>query len=172
MESIIEIYIKEKINLLVENIASKYPDVDKDAIYHKINKLFPKNNNGLIRPKIMEKIKEIKPVIKVKKSKFSNYILAIPKGDDGDHTFSELLLNNFVMNLTTKTVVGAENEHGDVCPLSKDLIDVCKKYKIRYEVPLNLNTEDNGDDDVIDNELKELGLNCAESEDDGSDEEN
>jgi alpha-N-acetylglucosamine transferase len=76
------------------------------------------------------------------------------------------------MNLTTKIVVGVENKSGEVLPLTKDLIDVCKKYKIRYEVPLNLNLEDNGEDDVIDNELKELGLNCAESGDDGSEEEN
>ena len=45
MESIIEIYIKEKIHLLVEDISLKYPNVDKDIIYHKINKLFPKKQN-------------------------------------------------------------------------------------------------------------------------------
>jgi hypothetical protein len=166
MESIIEIYIKEKIHLLVEDISLKYPNVDKDIIYHKINKLFPKKSNDLV-----QKIKETKPVIKVKKSKFSNYILIMPNGEH-DHTFSELSSNNFVMNLTTKVVVGVENKRGEVLPLTKDLIDVCKKYKIRYEVPLNLNLEDNGEDDVIDNELKELGLNCAESGDDGSEEEN
>lgn len=171
MESIIEIYIKEKIHLLMEDISLKYPNVDKDIIYHKINKLFPKKSNDLVNHKITEKIKETKPVIKVKKSKFSNYILIMPNGEH-DHTFSELSSNNFVMNLTTKIVVGVENKSGEVLPLTKDLIDVCKKYKIRYEIPLNLNLEEDGEDDVIDNELKELGLNCAESGDDGFEEEN
>jgi hypothetical protein len=42
----------------------------------------------------------------------------MPNGEH-DHTFSELSSNNFVMNLTTKIVVGVENKRGEVLPLKR-----------------------------------------------------
>lgn len=161
METIIENLIKQKMFDFMTGIINKYPIIDKSTVNHKINSIFNKNK-GLNLPKIkvgliLPKIEENKDVIKVVKSPFSNYILKAH--------FDDITLNKLVMNLTTKNIIGFENENGEVEPLNKNLIEICNKYKIKYKIPLNLNLNNDGEiDEVIVNELEELGLNYAESE--------
>jgi hypothetical protein len=173
MEKKLEQLIKEKVILLVDFILENNPNVNRDHIYHKLDKLnlLPMSKTKVStvkliknepKRKIINSIMENKPIIKVKRSLFSNHILFI---DNDDNKFDDLKKNKFVIDIRSKTIIGIENFEGKIEPLDKSLIEICHKYKIKYKIPLNLNINDNLEQDVIiTNEIQELGLNYAESE--------
>lgn len=175
MEAIIEQNIKQKIDSLVDFVLKKNPNANRDYIYHKISKLNlygsvvqakvqSSKNKVLKHQKVLETCSLKNITIKVQRSHFSNFILAV---DQNNPKFNDLIENKFVMNVGSKMVIGVENSDGEVEPLNKILIEICMKYKLRYEIPLNLNTSDDMDRDIlIDNEINELGLNHAESDED------
>lgn len=161
IESAIESAINKKINLLVDFILFKNPHANKTQINHKLKEL------GLFRicPKtsITQTIESKRPKLTVIKSKAGNYIL---QGDQ-NHIFEDLRKNKFVLDLTTKKISGIENCNGEIEPLSKSLIEICHKYKLKYDIPLNLNTSDiMEEDNLIVNDMQELNLSYANSEED------
>jgi hypothetical protein len=164
MDTEVKLIINQKILSLVDFIINKNPNADKGKINHKLNQLgllwIPKIKiNGT--PAVITMIDK-KPTIKVEKNQFSNYILCV---EEDNHIFQDLLTNKFVMHVGSKTIIGTENSSGEIEPLTKALVEVCHKYKLKYQVPLNLNTSDDPDqDDVIVNEIQGLGLNYAESD--------
>jgi hypothetical protein len=166
MESKLNLILEKNLRNLVEFLLEINSNVNKDLLNQKINTLFKINigkvNNNPKSKKILDSIFENKPIIKVKKSLFSNYVLFV---EETDTRFEDIRTNNFVMDLSSQTIVGLENSQGEIEPLNKDLIEICHKYKLKYKIPLNLDT--NIDQDIIINEIQELGLNYA-----GSDEEN
>lgn len=180
MEQTLESIIKKNLSSLVDFVLQKNPNANKDHIYHKINKLNfyvqnhhesrikkltkEKKTNGPIRSKnILETLTMQKDVIKVRKNQFSNYVLFM---DSNDLKFEDIKKHAFVMDVGSKTIIGVQDSNGLIEPLNKSLIEICHKYKLKYQVPLNLNTEDDpGQDTVITNEMHQLGLNYAESED-------
>ena len=46
--------------------------------------------------------------------------------------------DKLILDLETKCVVGKENANGNFEMLTKETIQLCHKYKLRYELPLNL----------------------------------
>lgn len=160
METKLNEAINQKLLLLVDFILEKNSNVDKTLINHKINELFQIKNK--VVNNIIDTIIQQRPIIKVKKSIFSNYILTV---DNDDHYYDDLKINKFVMNITTQNIIGIENSNGEIETLTKSLIEICHKYKIKYDIPLNLNSDHNLDQDiVIVNEIQELGLNYTESD--------
>lgn len=114
--------------------------------------------------KIINTITDKKPIIQVKKNQFENYILVV---EEHNHMFEDFKNNKFVINIDNQTIIGTENLKGEIEPLSKALVEICHKYKLRYTIPLNLNTSNDLDEDtVITTEIQQLGLNYAESETD------
>lgn len=173
METKLNESINSKLMDLVEFIVKKNPNVDKGLINHKINQLFKpvaqlrvNQTKSTIKSKLSSKHNILnniqKKVIKVVKSPFSNYVLIVDNSDDKN---IDLQKNKFVMDISSKIIIGIENLNGEIEPLNKSLIEICHKYKLKYVVPLNLNISDEPDQDsVIVNEIHDLGLNYAESD--------
>jgi hypothetical protein len=157
MDRILEEVIKKKLSLLVDFILEKNPNASKERIYHKINEL------QFYKPRcIINAIQNQNMVLKAHKSKFSNYILSGPK----DTKFDDLNKSRFVFDITIKTVIGVENNCGEIEPLNIALIEICHKYKLKYMLPLNLNIDDQDNNILIADEIQGLGLNYAESDED------
>jgi hypothetical protein len=161
--------INQKLEALVDFILEKNSNANKNLINHKIDKLFFRvpTKLGSKSPKIIDSIIKQKQIIKVVKSPFLNYIL-VP--ELSNHKFDDLKKNKFVMDIELQCIIGIENLKGEIQPLTKELIEVCHKYKLKFRVPLNLNNDDIDDDIVINNEIHGLGLNYAESEDEENEE--
>jgi len=167
MEDELNKIIHDKLMQLIDFVLEKNPNVKRVDINRKTKELnlriTAKNTQ-----KVVNTIIDQKSIIKVHKSQFSNYVLFL---DDNDH-FDDLKKYKLVMDINTHTITGTENSNGSIEPLTKEQIEMCHKYKIKYEVPLNLNTSDEPDqDNVIANEMHGLGLNHAESESEEEEEE-
>lgn len=175
--------IKIKLDTLVDSILQKNPTADKGLIKHKINTLFNflpeikekvKNKPCLLKDDkhkttILDTINEQKSTIKIKRTIFSNHILIM---DETSNNFNDINTSKFVFDMDNKTIKGVENSKGEIEPLNKSHIEICHKYKLRYEIPLNLNVDDNFEEDVtITNEIRDLGLSYANSEEEDEDKE-
>lgn len=159
MEKIIEKFINVQLISLVDYIVEKHEKVDGNLVLKKLEKL------GFINTSVVEKTSPKKnqkknlqvipkrPVIKVKKSG-KNYVL-----DPDQPYFEELKSSQFVLDTTSKQIVGTQNEYGQIEQLSKEQIVICNKFKLQYKIPLNLNVnvDDEIDQRIID-EIDELGL--------------
>jgi len=174
MDSTLEKVIKGKLSQLVTFILEKHPSANKDQIDLKISELLNDALTLTVGPlkvktthNILNSIQEQNLTIKVKKSHYSNYILSL---DTINHEFNDLNQAKLVIVPSTKVVIGFEGLNGQIEPLNKELIEICHRYKLRFEVPLNLNINDN-DDLVITDEMQGLGLNIADSDDSSADEE-
>ncbi|ADO00475.1 hypothetical protein WIV_gp131 [Wiseana iridescent virus] len=166
METSIKLIFENKLTSLVDFILSKNPNADKGKINHKISQLGlfqQKKVIPRIQTKLIDKLVERYQIkLKVKKTTFGNYVVY---SDENDPKFEDLQTNKFVLSLGSKTIIGIENANGEVEPLNKVLVEVCHKYKLKYEMPLNLNTSDDPEqDEIIEGEICGLGLNYAESE--------
>jgi hypothetical protein len=179
MNVIFEDIIKKKIDLLVDFIIEKNSNVIKEHIYHKIYQLNilskPRSSDGGKKsivtsqhPTAASMIENQRLLIKVRRSEHSNYVLYPPS-----HVrFDDLVENKLVMNINNRTIIGIENSKGEIEPLNKNLIEICHKYKLKFEIPLNLNVEDDETSDVIDaDEIRKLGLSYKIEEDEDEDEE-
>lgn len=166
MESSIKLILENKLTSLVDFILSKNPNADKGKINHKISQL------GLLQKKVIPQIQtklkdklvdQYQTKLKVKKTSFGNYVVYL---DENDPKFEDLQTNKFVLSLASKTIIGIENSNGEIEPLNKVLVEVCHRYKLKYEMPLNLNTSDDPteQDEIIEGEMDGLGLNYVESE--------
>ena len=83
---------------------------------------------------IVEKLDMSLNSIIIKKNKFGNY-LHVP--------------TNFVFDKNNKSVIGKEIEDGNILPLTKSDINICNKYKFKYNVPEDLNENKDEEDDEI-----------------------
>jgi hypothetical protein len=163
MDLTINNIIHDKLIKLIGFVLEKNPSADRIKINRKTKEL-----NLRIIPKttqrVLNTITDKKPVIQVKKSQFENYVLVV---EEYDPIFEDIKNNKFVIDVDNQTIIGTENFKGDVEPLTKTFVEICHKYKLKYIVPLNLNTSDDLDEDtVIVNEIHGLRLNYAESESD------
>jgi hypothetical protein len=179
MNVIFEEIIKKKIDLLVDFIIEKNSNATKEHIYNKIyqlNILSKSRSSNWGKKSIVTSrhstaasmIENQRLLIKVRRSEYSNYVLYPPS-----HVrFDDLVENKLVMNINTRTIIGIENSKGEIEPLNKNLIEICHKYKLKFEIPLNLNVEDDETSDVIDDdEIHKLGLSYKIEEDEDEDEE-
>ncbi|ABF82113.1 hypothetical protein MIV083L [Invertebrate iridescent virus 3] len=185
MDYALEQAIKTNLVLLVEFILEKHPTIERHTVYQKVEQLTsiqlgkvssakqsskstttttPKTGG---RKKIRDAIERKKATIIVRKSQWSNYVLTVPDECHNDENLTDLIESNFVMDVTTKTIVATETKDGALRPLNRETIDICNKHKLRYEVPLNLNLYDNEDstDAALVTEMEELGLTYASSDD-------
>lgn len=163
MDLTINKIINDKLTNLVDFVLEKNPNANRVKINQKLKdlklRIVPKATQ-----KIINTITDKKPIIQVKKNQFENYILVV---EEHNHMFEDFKNNKFVINIDNQTIIGTENLKGEIEPLSKALVEICHKYKLRYTIPLNLNTSNDLDEDtVITTEIQQLGLNYAESETD------
>ena len=116
--------------------------------------------------RITDSIEDQRPLIKVQRSDYSNYVLTAQSP-----RFDDLVENKLVMNINTHTIIGIENSKGEIEPLNKYLIEICHKYKLKFEMPPNLNVDDEIPDVVLDDdEVHKLGLSYkSEDEDEEND---
>jgi hypothetical protein len=164
MQNCLQNIIKNKVEMLVHFVLEKHPETNKDHVYHKLRQLglwFDGEVDRKSKEPRVHKIKKI--VIKVKKTKFLNYLLSIPESG-----FDDLNTANLVFDVTTNTVVGVEAIDGTIEPLTRALIQICDKYKLRRKLPLNLNVDDDSHVDLV-NKIQDLRLNHLETDDEDDD---
>lgn len=126
----------------------------------------------------IEKKSEEKPVIKG----IANYIQAvqIKKNSFGNFEHSE---TGLIFDKTTHRVIGKQNASGKVDTLNDSDIEICNKYKFKYDIPENLDigtknkvTIDGLDDEVEDDDVIDEPEDLLEEEeelvDEGEDEDN
>lgn len=105
---------------------------------------------------VVDKIRTSITSIIVKKNKFDNY----------EHIHSGL-----VFNKNTKCVIGKQDHNtGNVLSLNEDDIEICKQYKFKFNIPKNLNEDEDDileeeDEDILDDEEEEEEIE-EEDEDD------
>ena len=87
-----------------------------------------------------------------------NNQIIIKKNKYGNYEHEE---THFIFNKDTHTVIGVQNDNGDVSPLKIEDINVCNKYQFEYKHPDNLY------DDADASSENEHDMN--ESEDNSSD---
>lgn len=92
------------------------------------------------KPSIIKKLGEKIQPIQIKRNSFGNF----------EHSESGLVINN-----VTKKAYGTQNSDGTISELTLEDIDLCHKYKFAYDVPENLN-KNNDDDDELDDEMEEV----------------
>lgn len=168
MQNNIEKLVNEKIESLIHIICEKYPHVKRDQLYLKVKQLhlYRETSGGRKsslpqkkRFSILESIEEARSIIKVLKTPHSNHVVS-------SDTYSDLNNAKLVMNTHTKTIIGFESKNGSVEPLNKEMVEICHKYKLFCELPLNLNQVPVGE---FSYDIPELDLNYAKSD---SEEEN
>jgi len=167
MQNNIEKLVNEKIESLIHIICEKYPRVKRDQLYLKAEQLHlyretSDRKSSLPQKKrfsILESIEEARSIIKVLKTPHSNHVVS-------SDTYSDLNNAKLVMNTHTKTIIGFESENGSVEPLNKEMVEICHKYKLFCELPLNLNQVPVGE---FSYDIPGLDLNYAKSD---SEEEN
>ena len=123
----------------------------------------PKASASKKEPAVVKSVQTKLEPVKVAKNSFGNH----------EHTATGL-----VFDKTTKKVVGKQNPNGKVDPLTDEHIEACKKYKLPFTVPENLNNkkatlaveEDDGDEDALGEELGDEEELEEELEEDGGDE--
>ena len=157
--------------MFLHEIAIKYPNINKGEVNHKIN-IMTRNISLCAKPsktscsksfknRIFKTIENKKLKIKVLKSQFSNYIIHTVEGED-PFKYNDLTSSKFVLDLSTKEIIGIENIKGEIEPLNKDLIEICNKYKIKYTIPLNLDLDIDDDSELT----KDLQLYLQSDDDD------
>lgn len=179
METFIQNLIKTKFDMFLHEIAIKYPNINKGEVNHKINIMTrnictkanakpsktlcskPSKTSCPSKNRIFETIENKKLKIKVLKSQFSNYVIHTVEGEE-PFKYKDLTSSKFVLDLSTKEIIGIENIKGEIEPLNKDLIEICNKYKIKYTIPLNLDLDIDDDSELT----KDLQLYLQSDDDD------
>jgi hypothetical protein len=101
----------------------------------------PKASASKKEPAVVKTVQTKLEPVKVAKNSFGNH----------EHSATGL-----VFDKNTKKVIGKQNPNGKVDPITDEDIEVCKKYKLPYTIPENLNSkkmsvavdEDDGDEDL------------------------
>ncbi len=106
----------------------------KDVIIQRIIQNLSKKDN------IIEKITSGIAIITIQKNSFGNYV----------HQPTSL-----VFNRQTKTVIGKQQDDGNISELTPEDIELCNQYKFKFKLPTNLNNNDEEDEnlekDILDN---------------------
>ena len=111
----------------------------------------PKEIKENKEPSVLKSIKENSGKIEITKNKFGNY----------EHVQTGLVFN------TKKLVYARQKSDGDLIDLVSEDIELCRKYKLPYKLPENLNVSKNLDDvkiDEIEEEEEELEEDDLEEE--------
>jgi hypothetical protein len=143
---------------LVARLSGEEPE-DKKPKEKATKAVAPKASASKKEPAVVKSIQTKLEPVKVAKNSFGNH----------EHSATGL-----VFDKNTKKVIGKQNPNGKVDPITDEDIEVCKKYKLPYTIPENLNSkkmsvvvdEDDGDEDLG----EDLGEE-EELEDDVEDEE-
>ena len=112
-----------------------------------INRIIKKQNR---KDNIIDKLNLSLNSIVIKKNEYNNYV-HIP--------------TSFVFNKDTKCVIGKEVEEGQIVQLNKNDINICNKYKFKYNIPDDLNNDGNESEDDIDDILEEDSDDDVEGDD-------
>ena len=75
--------------------------------------------------KVIKQVQSTIQSVQIKKNAFSNF---------------EHVETGLVFDRITQKVIGKQNKNGKIDPLTDDDIEVCNKFKFRYDVPENLNS--------------------------------
>ena len=140
-------YSKMKRNELIEVCKKRELSTSgtkKDLIKRILNKENQKEN-------IVDKLDLSLNSVIIKRNSFGNYVHSPTK---------------FVFNKDNKSVIGKEDEKGQILPLNKNDIDICNKYKFKYIVPEDLNSKDDEEEEDIIEESESDEDSDEEEEDD------
>jgi len=127
----------------------------------------PIENKNVVTKSITSKSKIVeKPVRKfITKDKTT---VAISRNQFGNYEHSD---TKFVFDAKSKKVTGIQNDDGSISVISKEDIEICRKYDFSYEIPesldINTYTVKDVDEDVFDEE--DL-IDNENNEDDSDDE--
>ena len=110
--------------------------------------------------KVKEKPKEpVAPTI-IKNVQSTIQTIQISKNSFGNFEHSD---TKFVFDRHSQEVIGKQKEDGTVSPLTDEDIDECNKYKFKYVIPKNLNTnktkviiDELGEDEIDENQIGEI----------------
>jgi hypothetical protein len=61
--------------------------------------------------------------------------ISLSKNDNGHYTYDGL-----VFDKATRLVVGSEGSDGSILPMTKNDIEKCHRYKLKFAIPMNLDT--------------------------------
>lgn len=138
-----KLYNKMKKNELIELIKERGLVAGKSMKKEQLIKLLiegkptPQEKSKLDKKgeKILDTILKKKCEIFLTKNQFNNF-------EHKDTTF--------VFNSKNKKVIGKQNQDGSINPLTQEDIELCDKYKFQYEIPENLDEDDEeiGGEDV------------------------
>jgi hypothetical protein len=179
MDLVIGAIIKPYVDSMVQFVLDKNPQVDKVKMHQKLVELgfynlsfdpSPSKSQRTItktskKNSVLTVCRQQQATLKVKRSRFDNFVLSLD-----DPLYDDLTKSNFVLELGSKIVVGYEDFDGVVVPLTKDLLEICDKYKLRYKIPLNLNHGESvvEQDQNFADEIRKLNLldaaSCTEEE--------
>lgn len=165
-ESKIKSVIDEVIGSYIEDLSNKYkiPKTELESLWKgqekkETKKVVEKDYSKMKRNELIEVCKKrelstsgtkkdlIKRILK-KENKKENIVdkldlslnsVIIKKNSFGNYVHSP---TKFVFNKDNKSVVGKEDEEGQILQLDKNDIDICNKYKFKFVVPEDLNTKD------------------------------
>lgn len=112
----------DMLSQLVLDIVTKHPNVDVEQLVLKAVSLKLLNASGAAT--IYANLP--KRTLRVVESEFGHFVVTPDK---------------LILDLETKCVIGQEDLNGKFQKLTKDTIQLCNKYKLRYELPFNLETE-------------------------------
>tara|TARA_Y100000389_G_scaffold45982_1_gene40860 strand:- start:6345 stop:6923 length:579 start_codon:yes stop_codon:yes gene_type:complete len=186
-ESKIKSVIDEVIGSYIEDVSNKYkiPKLELESLWKgqekkETNKVVEKDYSKMKRNELIEVCKKrelstsgtkkdlIKRILK-KENKKENIVdkldlslnsVIIKKNSFGNYVHSP---TRFVFNKDNKSVVGKEDEEGQILKLDKNDIDICNRYKFKFIVPEDLNTKD-------EDEVEEI-IEDSDSEDSEEEEE-
>lgn len=125
---------------LVARLTGEAPDTKPKSGGVKTSPKISTNNN---KTPVVKKVTEQLKKISIKRNGFSNY----------EHPESGLIFNP-----KTEKCIGKQLDDGTVAPLTDDDIDTCNKYKFKYEIPENLDSnalEDENIEEMEDEEEEE-----------------
>ena len=101
-----------------------------------------------VAPTIIKNVQSTIQTIQISKNSFGNF----------EHNDTK-----FVFDRHSQEVIGKQKEDGTVSPLTDEDIDECNKYKFKYVIPKNLNTnktkviiDELGEDEIDENQIGEI----------------
>lgn len=121
-------------------------------------------NQGIIEtpkkksPNTIKKLKEA-PIIKTIRDKVSVIALRENAFKNLEHPATR-----FVFDKVSQKVIGKQEDDGTVSDLKKEDIDTCNKYKFNYKLPENLDDDDGGVVEELE-EDSDIQINIASSSD-------
>jgi hypothetical protein len=146
--SLVEKLVEINTNMLSElvvDIANKHPNVDVEQIVLKAIslKLLDASGAAMIYANLPKR------ALRVVKSEFGHFVVTPDK---------------LILDLETKCVVGKEDVNGNFEKLTKETIQLCHKYKLRYELPLNLESSEENNTTDTPRSRRNLVSKCDEKD--------